>query len=85
MNIGFQLPKKDKCDFYCSYQAGNLSKEQHDAHEADKEEARKQKAEDKKRSEAREIAMFTVVLMAVKVTPFLNASSLYFKTKLCVL
>ncbi|KAF6213463.1 hypothetical protein GE061_011182 [Apolygus lucorum] len=82
MNIGFQLPKKDKCDLCCSYQSGNLSKEEYDAHEADKEEARKQKAEDKKRSEANEITMLTMDLMAVKVAPFLNASSLYFKTKL---
>lgn len=84
MNLGFQLPKKDKCDLCCSYEAGNLSKEEYDAHQAKKEDARKHKEEDKNRSEANEVTMLTMDLMAVKVAPFLNASSLYFKTKLCV-
>lgn len=82
-NISFQLPKKDQCDTCCSYNTNNIAKEIYDEHINRKMAARKEKNEDKAKGETGECVVLTQDLQAVKVCPNLNASALYYTTKLC--
>lgn len=83
-NIGIFQPKKDACDKCCAHQAGNISDEQYTKHIELKDLARAEKAVDKEAAQKGTIHALTADLQAVKLCPFLNASALYFKTKLAV-
>lgn len=83
-NIGFQPPKQDRCDLCISYEAGNTEKEEYDTHRRNKEIAQIEKANDKTNAEQGNVIALTMDLQAVKICPSLNASALYYKTKLCV-
>lgn len=84
MNISLYQPKKDKCDICCQYEEKNLSVEEWEKHCEEKERAREEKAKDKEQGILGRHHVITMDLQAVKVCPSLNASSVYFKTKLCV-
>lgn len=84
MNISIYKPKKDQCDMCFAYKAGNLSQNEYDEHQVEKDKAREEKNKDKDLSIKGEIHVLAMDLQAVKVCPFLNASALYFKTKLTV-
>lgn len=84
-NIGLFQPKKDACDTCCAHKAGNVSHETHQKHTELKNMARAQKNEDKTAAQKGDIIhAITADLQAVKLCPCLNASALYFKTKLAV-
>lgn len=82
-NIGIFSPRKDQCDMCVQYQAGNLDQHVYEKHRNDKECAQKEKSKDKSRAELNECHVICMDLQAVKTCPSLQASSLYFKTKLC--
>lgn len=83
-NIGLFQPKKDACDLCISHKAGNISDEQYSKHIERKDMARAEKNSDKEAAQKGIIHALTADLQAVKLCPFLNASALYFKTKLAV-
>lgn len=81
-NIGIFKPRKDLCDTCVEYECGNLSLEDWEQHRKDKDRAQKEKLTDKERAIECSLHLITVDLQAVKTCPYLQASSLYFKTKL---
>lgn len=83
-NISIFKPKKDECDTCCAHKAGNLSDEEHKIHLSLKTAARQEKNKDKEAAIKGEVHVVTADLQAVMLCPYLNASALYFKTKLCV-
>lgn len=85
-NIGLFQPKKDQCDICCSFKQGNLDQETYNAHIERKNEARKEKDTYKAnaKSENSKTAVFTMDTQAVLLSPMLNASALYYRTKLKV-
>lgn len=83
-SLAFQPPKKDMCDICLSYQAGNTDEDIYTDHILNKDKARAEKQKDKDDGEQGKCIVLTQDLQAVKVCPMLNASALYYKTKLCV-
>lgn len=83
-NIGLYQPKKDACDFCSAYKAGNVEEEAYQQHVQTKKLAREEKKRDKEKAKLKIIHAITADLQAVKLCPSLNASALYFKTKLAV-
>lgn len=77
-------PRKDQCDLCCQYKAGNLSDISFNAHRKKKDETRAQKEADKRLAEDKQCYTLCCDLMAVKLRPQLQASSLYYKMKLAV-
>lgn len=84
MGIGLFLPKKDQCDTCCSYKAGHVSEVDYQNHLTKKNSARDEKTRDKCKAAAEECHVLTMDVEAVKVSPYLKASALYYKTKLMV-
>lgn len=84
LNISIYQPKKDECDTCVKYKVGNLEEEQYEIHCANKMKAREEKKRDKDNGIDGKCIALTVDLQAVKIAPCLNASALYYKTKLCV-
>jgi len=82
--IAIFSPRKDQCDLCCQYKAGNLSDNSFNAHRKRKDEARAQKEADKKSAVEKKCYTLCCDLMAVKMVPQLQASSLYYKMKLAV-
>ncbi|CAG9763604.1 unnamed protein product [Ceutorhynchus assimilis] len=82
-NIGIFSPRKDQCDLCVEYQAGNLEQETWEKHRQDKERAQQEKVKDKEEAKNNNCHVLCMDLQAVKTCPYLQASSLYFKTKLC--
>lgn len=83
-NISLCSPKKDKCDICCSHETGKLNDNLWKAHIEKKEIARAEKQRDKLEAFKGNIHCVCVDMQAVKLCPMLNASSLYYKTKLIV-
>ncbi len=87
MNLSLFKPKKDQCDTCVSHEAGNITDEDWQCHRAAVEAARKEKATDKKHAleeDEKKTLVLTMDLQAVLLAPRLQASALYYKTKLCV-
>lgn len=84
MNIALFRPKKDECDICVGYRTGNINEQDYQRHVSMKEKAREEKTKDKKEAESGNCRVYTMDLQAVKVAPFLQASALYYKTKLAV-
>ena len=82
MNLGLFQPKKDQCDKCCGFSTGNISEAEHTEHLRRKEEARTEKASDKKAAEEDNRLLITMDLQAVLLSPCLYASAVYYKTKL---
>jgi hypothetical protein len=72
------------CDICSSYAAGNINKSDYDEHIQKKESARDEKRKDKKRASDGEFHLVTMDVQKVLLSPMLNASALYYKTKLIV-
>lgn len=83
MKLSIHIPRKDQCDKCCSYKTGNISKDVWDKHQSEKTRARLEKDNDKLKAENGEIFCLNADVQAVKVTPMVKASALYYKTKLC--
>ena len=79
-NLSLFSPKKDQCDLCCSYEADNLPESEYSLHVDRKNEAREAKSLDKS-GPAR---VFTMDLQALLLSPRLEASALYYKSKLKV-
>lgn len=83
MNISLFQTKKDQCNVCCEHKVGNISEEKYKDHIKAKTEARDEKETDKARACRGECNVYTVDLQQVKLAPALQASALYYKTKLC--
>ncbi|XP_046673056.1 uncharacterized protein LOC124362522 isoform X1 [Homalodisca vitripennis] len=82
MNLALYQPKKDRCDVCVGFELGNITEEDHKMHIKLKEEAREEKDKDKKEAKENKCIVYSSDVQAVKLCPFLNASALYYKTKL---
>ncbi|WAR13967.1 hypothetical protein MAR_004072 [Mya arenaria] len=83
MNLSLFSPKKDLCDTCCSYEAGNINEEYYNIHIQRKNTARAEKELDKERADNDpSLKVITMDLQSVLLCPKLNASALYYKTKL---
>ncbi|KAK4882616.1 hypothetical protein RN001_005935 [Aquatica leii] len=83
LNISLYQPKKDSCDICLQYELKNLTEDVWISHRDSKERARAEKSNDKTASKNGVCHTITMELQAVKVCPAVNASSAYYKTKLC--
>lgn len=82
--ISIFIPRKDQCDLCCQYNAGNLSEISYNAHRKKKDEVKAQKEVNKSLAEGKQCYTLCCDLMAVKLVPQMQASSLYYKMKLAV-
>ena len=83
MNLGIFSPKKDQCDICCGFNTGNVTNEDYNAHINRKEAARREKKKDKEQCETDQTyKVVTIDLQSVLLCPRLQASALYYKTKL---
>lgn len=81
-NLALFSPKKDQCDMCIEFEHGNIDEEKYNAHIANKTKIRAEKERDVERAKGDEIVLLTMDLQAVKCAPYLNATAIYFKTKL---
>lgn len=84
MNLALFKPRKDQCDLCCGYKMHQIEESVYQDHILAKDHARKEKDLDKKKAEDQAIYCFTMDVQAVKLCPQLQASALYYKTKLQV-
>jgi hypothetical protein len=83
MNFCLYKPKKDMCDLCTGYKAGTVDEVEYTAHIAKKTEAQNSKAADKETGKTNsKVKVVTVDLQSLLLCPQLNASCLYYKTKL---
>jgi len=85
-NLALYSPKKDLCDLCEGYKYGHISQEIYNHHQQRKKDARNAKNLDKQvaMNNPTEYVALTMDIQAVKLAPFIRASSMYYKTKLCV-
>ena len=85
MNLSLLQSRKDRCDECIKFEEGNLSEEECNAHRMKARRAQEEKARDKVRAGNEQgVKCETMDLQSVLLCPRLNASALYYKTKLCV-
>ena len=88
LNLALYAPKKDKCDVRCSFEVNQIDKETYDRHIAKKNRAREEKNNEKgnlnkdKTVKVIRHHLLTMDVQAVKISPCLYFSALYYKTKL---
>lgn len=82
MNLSLYQIKKDKCDLCTQYEVGNINEEEWNKHITRKNRARLEKIKDKEAALEKKYRLLTMDLQAVKVCPSLQASAIFFKTKL---
>jgi len=83
MNMALYQPRKDQCDKCCEYKVGNITPEEYNEHIELKDAARQSKSDDKERcSSDPAVKVLTMDLQAVLICPRLQASAIYYKTKL---
>uniref|UniRef100_A0A6P7GR70 Uncharacterized protein LOC114345767 isoform X3 n=1 Tax=Diabrotica virgifera virgifera TaxID=50390 RepID=A0A6P7GR70_DIAVI len=83
-NLALFKPRKDQCDLCCGYKMQQIEEIIYRNHILAKDLARKEKDLDKKKAQDQAIYCFTMDVQAIKLCPQLQASSLYYKTKLQV-
>ncbi|CAH1106899.1 unnamed protein product [Psylliodes chrysocephalus] len=81
-NLSLFSPKKDRCDVCIEYENKNIDENLWKKHIDDKGMARKEQSNDKAKALKKECILLCMDLQAVKVAPSLNATKIYFKTKL---
>jgi hypothetical protein len=83
-NIEIWQPKKDQCDTCIAYKVGNISQQAYMTHVDLKDKAREEKDKDKENAKKAtdKVLMVIVDVQAVQTIPKLEASCLYFKTRL---
>lgn len=81
-NLSLFFPKKDRCDLCIEHENKNIDEDIWKAHIKQKETARKEQLTGKAKAIKNECIMLCMDLQAVKVAPYLNATKIYFKTKL---
>ncbi|CAG5056101.1 unnamed protein product [Parnassius apollo] len=83
-NIAIHTIKKDMCDVCVGHQTGNISEIDYQTHLRRKNRAREEKSMDKSEAIKGNCIVLTMDLQLVKMCPFITASAVYYKTKLCV-
>lgn len=84
MNLSIYPIKKDKCDICTQHEVGQLSDERWNYHRKRKDRAREEKNRDTEEVRTtKKGRILTMDLQAVKVCPFVQASAIFFKLKLC--
>ncbi|XP_022832335.1 uncharacterized protein LOC111360590 [Spodoptera litura] len=81
-NIGFQQPKKDLCDTCLSYHTKQISEQEYKDHQLRKQNAREEKEKDLKEAGEGKCVVLEQDVQAVKVCPYIRASSAYYRRKL---
>lgn len=84
LNLALYQPKKDRCDICCGFETKNISEIEYQKHLEKKERARQEKDKDKELAQQEKVYTFCMDLQAVKICPVVNASKIYYKTKLAV-
>lgn len=84
LNLALYQPRKDRCDVCCGFETKNISEVEYQKHLEKKERARQEKAKDKDLAKQGKVYTFCMDLQAVKICPVINASKIYYKTKLAV-
>lgn len=79
-NMALFKPKKDECEKCAGYKVGTVAEEDYELHIIRKEEARLEKAKDKKEKNF----VLTADMQAVLMAPKSQLSALYYRTKLQV-
>ena len=82
-NMSFFQPRKDRCDTCISYECGNIDQDVYEKHIQRKNAARNQKSNDKSDDDPCH-EVWCMDVQAVLTCPKLNASALYYKTKLAL-
>lgn len=83
LNLSIYTLKKDKCNVCTSYEKGNLAESDYMQHIHRKDRAREEKQKDKNEAILGNCVLISMDLQAVKLSPYLQANALYYKTKLC--
>lgn len=83
LNLSIHPVKKDRCDICVQHEIGQMSDELWSIHDNEKKRARKEKSEDKERALQNECRVLCMDLEAVKVSPYVQASAIFYRTKLC--
>ena len=83
-NIGIFIPRKDQCDVCCEYKQGNCSEITYKEHRDRKEAAQREKDKDKTEFSVSRTKVICMDVQRVLLAPSLNASAIFFKTKLQV-
>lgn len=78
------MPRKDQCDTCVGFKAGQVLTRTYDLHVARKNRAHDEKSFDKQAALEGRRHVFTMDKQAVKLSPNINASAIYFKTRLQV-
>jgi hypothetical protein len=83
MNLSLFKPKKDQCDVCVGYETKNVNEEEYTNHIRRKDVARAEKEKDKKRAlESDTVKVLTMDVQSVLLSPKIEASAMYYKTKL---
>ncbi|KAK6177541.1 hypothetical protein SNE40_015624 [Patella caerulea] len=83
MNLSLFHPKKDQCDICVGHGTGNVTDGDFAVHVDRKTKARNEKVRDKERAiENSKIKVSTMDLQSVLICPSIQASAVYYKTKL---
>lgn len=84
-NIAIFKPRKDMCDICFAYEKGNLEESKYEAHRKKKRAAQDEKERDKEAAKSEKgLLVLCMDVQRVLLAPFLQASALYYKTKLQV-
>ena len=83
-NLSIYHPRKDQCDICCQYKVKQLPEDEYQKHIDNKNLAQKEKADDKEAGIQGNKYTFTMDVQAVKLCPVIQASNLYYKTRLQV-
>lgn len=83
-NLSIYQPRKDQCDLCCQYRVKQLSEDEYQIHIKKKIEAQEEKKRDKEDAIKGINFTFTMDVQAVKLCPVIEASSMYYKTRLQV-
>lgn len=81
-NLSLFTPKKDRCDLCIEYEKKNVDEDKWKKHIEDKNRSREERSKDRDRASRGECILLCMDVQAVKVAPTLNATKIYFKTKL---
>lgn len=82
LKLGLYQPRKDRCDTCVAYENGNITEKEYNDHILQKNRARKEKDDDKKKAIAGEARVFVWDVEAVKLAPQNKSGILYYKSKL---
>ncbi len=83
LNLSLFHPKKDQCDTCCAFKAGNIDAATWEEHCSQKDIARAMKQKDKEEAGDKKL-LVCMDLQGLLLCPKLQASVLYYKTKLSV-